>query len=140
MRSNRLQLNTSKTELLWCATACRHSQLPCTPFRVNGPHLVNPATTVRDLGIYIDVDLSGRTQVLKTTTSCFAALRQLRTVRRYLPLAAYKSLIVSQVLCRRDYGNATLSGLPDYQFCRLQSAINAAARSIFNVRLSDHVT
>jgi len=36
MRSNRLQLNTSKTELLWCATARRQTQLPCTPLRV-GP-------------------------------------------------------------------------------------------------------
>jgi len=59
----------------------------CTALRV-GPHLVNPAFTVRDLGIYIDADLSGRTQLLKTTASCYAVLRQLRTVRRCLPLAA----------------------------------------------------
>jgi len=94
----------------------------------------SPASTVRDLGIYIDADLSGSTQVLKTTASCFAALRQLRTVRRCLPLVAYKSLIVSLVLSLLDYGNATLSGLPDYQFHRLQCVINAAARSIFNLR------
>jgi len=84
MQSNRLQLNTGKTELLWCAIARRQSQLPCTPLCV-GPHLVKPASTVCDLGIYIDADLSRRTQVLKTTASCFAALRQLRTVRRCLP-------------------------------------------------------
>jgi len=129
MRSNRLQLNTSKTELLCCATALRQSQLPCPPLHV-GPHLVDPASKVRDLGIYIDVNLSGRTQVLKTTASCFAALRQLRTVRRCLPLAAYKSLIVSLVLSRLDYGNATLSDLPDSQFRRLQSVINAAASPV----------
>jgi len=34
-----------------------------------GPHLVDSASTVRDLGIYIDADLSGRKQVLKTTAS-----------------------------------------------------------------------
>ena len=101
---------------------------------------MNPTSSVRDLGIYIDADLSGRTQVLRTTASCFAALRQLRTVRRCLPLAAYKYLIVSLVLSRLDYGNATLSGLPDYQYRRLQSVINAAARSIFRLRWSDHVT
>jgi hypothetical protein len=28
MQSNRLQLNTDKTELLWCATARRQDQLP----------------------------------------------------------------------------------------------------------------
>ena len=99
---------------------------------------MNPTSSVRDLGIYIDADLSGRTQVLRTTASCFAALRQLRTVRRCLPLAAYKYLIVSLVLSRLNYGNATLSGLPDYR--RLQSVINTAARSIFRLRWSDHVT
>jgi len=41
-------------------------------------------------------------------------------------LAAYKSLIVSLELRRLDYGNATLSSLPDYLFRRLQSIINAA--------------
>jgi hypothetical protein len=97
MQSNWLRPITSKTELLWCATIRRQSQLPCTPLRV-GPHLVNPTSSVRDLVIYIDADLSGRTQVLGTTASCFAALGQLRTVRRCLPLAAFKSLIVSLVL------------------------------------------
>jgi hypothetical protein len=47
---------------------------------------------------------------------------------------------VSLVLNRLDYGNATLSGLPDYQYRRLQSVINAAATSIFRLRWSDHVT
>ena len=92
------------------------------------------------LGIYVDADLTGRTQVLKTTASCFATLRQLRTVRRCLPSTTNKTLIVSLVLSRLDYRNATLSGLPDYQFRLLQSVINAAARSICNLRRSDHVT
>jgi len=70
---------------------------------------------------------------------CFVALRQQRAaVRRCLPLAAYKSLIVSPVLSRPDYSNTTLSSLPDYQFRR--PVINAAARSIFDLRWSDHVT
>ena len=34
MRANRLQLNTSKTDLLWCSTAPRQHRLPCTALRV----------------------------------------------------------------------------------------------------------
>jgi len=49
---------------------------------------------------------------LKTRVLCSAALRQLRTVRRCLPLAAYKSLVVSLVLSLLDYGNVTLSVRP----------------------------
>jgi hypothetical protein len=34
MQSNRLKLNTDKTEMLWCATSRRQHQLPATPTRV----------------------------------------------------------------------------------------------------------
>ena len=102
--------------------------------------MVNPVTSVRNLDIYIDADLSGRTHVTKTAAACFAALRQLAGARRSIPTPAYKSLVVSLVLNRLDYGNATLCGLPDYQCRRLQAVLNAAAKSIFRLQRSDHVT
>jgi len=39
-----------------------------------------------------------------------------------------------------DFGNATLAGLPTYLLNRLQSVLNAAARSIAGWHRSDHVT
>jgi len=42
MRSNRLQLNASKTEVLWCASARRQSKLPSDPLAV-GSDLVSSA-------------------------------------------------------------------------------------------------
>jgi hypothetical protein len=41
MQSNRLKLNTDKTEVLWCATSRRQHQLPTTPTR----------TSIRDLSV-----------------------------------------------------------------------------------------
>ena len=38
MRSNRLQLNTAKMEVLWCATSRRQHQIPRAPKRVGGLH------------------------------------------------------------------------------------------------------
>jgi len=61
MRSNRLQLNTSKTKVLWYATSRRQDQIPTDPIRVGGD-LISPATSVRDLGIYLDSDASMRTR------------------------------------------------------------------------------
>ena len=52
MKSNRLQLNPAKTEVLWCATSRRH-QLPTTAMLIDGVP-VTPVQNVRDLGIYID--------------------------------------------------------------------------------------
>jgi len=43
-------------------------------------------------------------------------------------------------LSRLDYGNITLVGIPAYQLRRLQSVMNAAARSIAGLRRSDHIT
>ena len=69
MRSNQLQLNTAKTEVLWCAMSQRQYQIPQAPVRV-GEDLITPATSVRDLGS----DTSMRSHVLKTVSNCFAAL------------------------------------------------------------------
>jgi len=129
MSTNRLQLNTNKTDLLWYSTARRQRQLPTTALRV-GPDLVSPSPWVRDLGIFIDADLSICIQVQWTVASCFATLRQLRSIRRSVPASVYQSLVVALVLSRLDYGNITLIGIPAYQLSRLQSAMNAAARSI----------
>jgi len=139
MWANRLQLNTSKTEILWCATSRRQHQIPTTAVRV-GADIVAPTTSVRDLRIYIDSDLSMRTQVTRTFAGCFAVLRQLRSIRRSVPDPVFQSLVVSLVLRKLDYGNATLTGLPAYQYRRLQSVLNAAARLIYRRRRFDHVT
>jgi len=139
MRANRLQLNAEKTEILWCATQRRQHQLPKSAIRV-GTEQVSPSTSVRDLGIYIDSDVSMRTQVTRTVARCFAVLRQLRSIRRSVPDRVFQSLVVSMVLSHLDYGNATLAGLPANQHRRLQSVMNAAARLIYRRRRSDHVS
>ena len=73
---------------------------------------VVPVQSVCDLGIYIDSDVSMSTRITKTTSSCFAVLRQIRSIRRSVARPILLSLVVSLVLSRLDYGIATLSGLP----------------------------
>ena len=40
MRSNRLQLNTAKKDILWCSTSCRQNHLPSAAVRVGENHLL----------------------------------------------------------------------------------------------------
>jgi len=98
------------------------------------------ATSVRDLGIYLDSDASMRTHVSKTVSNCFAALRQIRSIRQCVSRQVMLSMVASLVLQRLDFGNATLVGLPAYQLSRLQSVLNAAARLVFSRSKYDHVT
>ena len=139
MRSNRLQLNTAKTEVLWCTSVRRQHQLPNAPLQI-GSDAVMPVSCVRDLGIYIDSDLSMKTHISRTVSSCFAAMRQIRSIRRSVSQSVLQSLVVSLVLTRLDYGSATLAGLPKQQLDRLQSVLNAAARLVYTARRRDHVT
>jgi len=137
MKSNRLQLNSSTTEVMWCATNRSHNLLPASALSVDGV-MVDPVTSVRDLGIYIDANISMWTHVQRTVSCCFAVLHQLRQIRRLIPPATFQTLVVALVLSRLDYGNAVLIGLPTYLVRRLQSVLNASARVIFQLRRSDH--
>jgi hypothetical protein len=97
MRSNRLQLNSAKTEILWSATSRRLHQLPRLPLRV-GTDQVTPASVIRDLGIYVDADISMRSHVARNVSSCFAVLRQLRSIRRSVSRPVLQSLVMSRSL------------------------------------------
>jgi hypothetical protein len=139
MRSNRLQLNTDKTEVIWCTSARRQHQIPSTSFVV-GSDVVTPVSSVRDLGIFIDSDLSMKTHISKTISACFTILRWIRSIRRSVTRPVLQSLVVSLTLTRLDYGCTSLAGLPTWQLDRLQSVLNAAARLIHSARRSEHVS
>ena len=49
-------------------------------------------------------------------------------------------MVVALVHSRLDYGNGVLVGIPAHLMRQLQSILNAAARLIFNLKRSDHIT
>ena len=59
--------------------------------------------------------------VCQTVSRCFAALRQLRSIRHLVSATVFQSLVNALVLRRLDYGNRTLIGLPIHLIRRLQS-------------------
>ena len=99
---------------------------------------MTPSAAVRDLGIHLDSDMSMSYHVRKTVSTCFAVLRQLRSIRRLVSVV--QSLVTSLVLSRLDYGNATLAGIPQHLLRRLQLVMNAAARLIYSSSSFDHIT
>jgi len=139
MRSNRLQLNADKTEIIWCTSSHRQHQIPTASFAI-GADVITTVSSVQDLGIYLDSDLSMRTHISKTVSDCFAVLRQIRSIRLSVTRPVLQSLVASLVLTRLDYGSSTLAGLPARQLNRLQSIINSAAHLVYSARRSEHVS
>ena len=86
---------------LWCASSRRQHQIPTGPVRVSDA-FVSPVTAAQDLGVYIDTGVIMRTQVINTVRACFAALRQIGSVRRSLPQHALLTLIRTLVITQWD--------------------------------------
>jgi len=81
-----------------------------------------------------------RSHVKRTVAGCFAVLRLLRCIWRSVPSTVSQTALVSLVLSRLDYRNATPAGLPASLVNRLQSVLNTAARMIAGLGPSDHIT
>jgi hypothetical protein len=139
MRCNRLQLNADKTDIMWCATTRRASCLPSDPINIAGAE-VRPVSTVRSLGVFIDSDLGAASHVRSVVSRCFASLRQLRLLRRYVSDDCFRSLVVALIHSRLDYGNFVMVGLPAFRLRLLQSVLNAAARLTFRLRRYEHIS
>jgi hypothetical protein len=74
MRSNRLSLNASITDFIWFVTVrCQH-QLPANHFYV-GNEFILPASSVGNLGLPLDSEISMINHIAKVTTACFGALQ-----------------------------------------------------------------
>jgi len=83
-----------------------------------------PVTAVRDLGFHLDTDLTMTAHVTATVRACFAALRQIRSVKNSLTHDALLTLIGALVVSKLDYCSSVLAGLPGSLMRRLQSVLN----------------
>jgi len=106
MRSNHLQLNTVKTEILWCSTTRRQNHLPSAAVCVGENHV-----------LFVTLEFSLTAMSLcglmsRTVSRCFAVLRHVRSIRCSVSDSVFHSLVMSLVMPRLDYCNATLAGLP----------------------------
>jgi len=81
-----------------------------------------------------------RTHVTNTVRACFAALRQISSVRRAVPQHTLLTLVLALVITKLDQCNSVLVGTSGYLQDRLQSVLNAAARLVYSRRMSEHTT
>ena len=84
----------------------RQHRLPTDTLTV-GLTTVALVSSVRDLSIFVDSDLVMCTHVCQTVSRCFAALRQLRSIRHLVSATVIQSLVAALVISRLDYGNCT---------------------------------
>jgi len=73
--------------------------------------VIVPVAAVRNLGVYLDAELTMKQHVNRTASSCFFQLRRLRQIRRAVGPEVMKKLVSALILSRLDYCNSVLAEL-----------------------------
>jgi len=130
-------INVQRTELVWLGSAANIRKMSAKNLTLSvGGDVMTPVEVMRDLGVYLDAELTLKHHVNCVTSNCFFQLRRLRQIRR---VAVTKRLVSAFILSRLDYCTA-LAGLPQTTLRPLQRALNAAARLVANRGSRDHIT
>ena len=139
MSNNRLKLNEEKTEFLIAGTERQRSKVIIDSLNVVGID-IKSRTSVRNLGVIIDQDLSLKKQVNAICRSCYGHLRSIIQIRPYVTKSAAHTIVQSLISSRLDYCNSLLAELPQYLIHKLQKVQNWAARIVLNVKKHDSIS
>ena len=96
-------------------------------------------SSVKNLGVTLDSNLSMSQHISNTCKAAYIQIRHISSIRHLLTTQATQTLVCSLVLSRLDYCNSLLSGCPQYLLDKLQKVQNAAARLVCKAKKSDHI-
>ena len=104
MASNRLLLNSTKTEFIWLGSTRRLQTCTSAPLYVSGASIL-PSQRVRDLGVILDSDLTLTAHVSHIVSVCYFHLHQLRLIRRSLTADTALVMVRALIHSHLDYCN-----------------------------------
>lgn len=134
--ANHLFLNPSKTKAIIFASASLGKSIDLKSIqcvRVGDTDL-EYSSSVKNLGVWLESDLSWVKHTNILAGRVYATLRQLRAAGSCLPLNLRIDLIRSLIFPHLDYCSLLLLGCPSYIDTRLRRLINLCIRFIFNLR------
>ncbi|CAG9137764.1 unnamed protein product [Plutella xylostella] len=137
-----LKVNPTKTQVVLVGSSRLKSkidwlQLPLIAFDgVTIPF----ADKVKNLGIFIDSNLTWAPQIGEVSRKIFASSASLRRLRNFLPTATKISLAQTLLLPILDYADACYSDITEEQLNKLERLQNFCIRFIFGLRKFDHIS
>ena len=91
---------------------------------------MNAADSARNLGVFFDSGLNFRQHISQVSSSCFYYIRDLKRIRKSLPLALAKQIAVALVTSKLDYCDSLLHEIPAKDLHKLQRVQNCLARVV----------
>ena len=139
MSSNRLRLNSSKTEVIWLGSRQRVKVLESGRMKISGVE-IQTSGHIRNLGVIMDASLTFSDHVSKLVRTSYYHLRQLRGIRRSLTTDSCHSLVRALIHSRIDYCNGLMSGISLQLLDQLDGVMRAAARLILQLPRMSSIT
>src|SRR6218665_469848 len=102
MSSNRLSLNSAKTQLIWFGTPQQLLKLDHALLSDRFPYFTFQ-TAVRDLGVTLDSALTFSHHISNLTRSSYFQMRRLRAIRKAVSVPIFTSFVHAFVCSRIDY-------------------------------------
>ena len=97
-------------------------------------------TTVKNLGVHLDQNMSWSVHINNVSRKIFHAIGSLRRLRSMLPIPTKIMLANTLLLPILDYADASYPNLTEDYLNKLERLQNLAIRFIFNLRKYDHVS
>ena len=126
MSSNKLKLNTDKTEVMPVCSISRVALVESECANISG-NSVPFKMSVKYLGVHLDQTLSMQQQINNICHASFLELRRAATIRPYLSQSATARLVMEMIISCLDYCNSVFTGLPADQVTQLQRIQNKGA-------------
>ncbi len=98
------------------------------------------SSTVKNLGVILDSNLSFENHISHVTKTAFFHLRNIAKLQNMLSVSDAEKLVHAFMTSRMDYCNALLGGCPASSINKLQIVQNAAARVLTRSRKYNHIT
>jgi len=139
MVTNKLQLNSNKTELLVLGSSSlsKHSSDFQLQIDNNG---ISPSDSAKDFGVLFDQHLNMETHVTVICKASYFHIRNIRSLKSIFTHDALISVVHAFITSRLDSSNSLLLCLSDKLLQRFQRIQNIAARIVTGCRKYDHIT
>ena len=82
--SGRLQLNATKTELIWFGSRAALQKSSANRSLTIDSVVIRPTDVVRDLGVLLDSELTMKLHINRLVSTCFCHLRRLRQLKHHV--------------------------------------------------------
>ena len=113
-------MNNEKTEVMLCGTNGKLKNLELDSVQI-GNCSIKFSNEVKDLGIFIDKNISFDHHISHLRKCCYAELRKISTIRPFINESSTVQLCVPIILSKIDDCNCLFNGMSfiNYNYCKI---------------------